>query len=183
VGHFADRLGKRYIFVFICYSAIFIGYLIAVAPPSFIPGLNYAACVIAACGIYPGTLSASLSLPHLLTKPSTLAVIPGLLALSSNNYAPVAKRAVGMAIQIGMGSMAGAAASNFYHKTDAPRYRFGHSLVMGFAGLGLATTVGYYLLCRHINKKRDARPADASQYSQQDLLDLGDKSPEFRYKL
>jgi hypothetical protein len=31
-----------------------VGYLIAVAPAKFIPGLTYAGCFIAACGIYPG---------------------------------------------------------------------------------------------------------------------------------
>jgi hypothetical protein len=72
--------------------------------------------------------------------------IPDLLALASNNWAPDPKRAVGMAIQIGVGSMGGAAASNFYRSTDSPRYRLGHSLVLAFTALGLLTTVLYYII-------------------------------------
>ncbi|KAH8901167.1 putative MFS nicotinic acid transporter Tna1 [Thozetella sp. PMI_491] len=163
VGYLADKTGRRGFFVLICYSAIFLGFLLAVAPSNFIPGLTYAGCFIAACGIYPG--------------------IPGLLALSSNNYAPHSKRAVGMAIQIGFGTMGGAAAANFYFAKDAPRYRLGHSLVLAFVALGLLTTVLYYVLCRRINSRRDRNPEAAQQYSQQELIDLGDRAPTFRYIL
>ncbi|VUC34856.1 unnamed protein product [Clonostachys rosea] len=163
VGYYADKTGKRSIFAMGCYIAVFVGFLIAVAPSGFIPGLSYAGCFIAACGMYPS--------------------IPCLLALASNNYAPHTKRAVGMAIQIGFGTMGGAAAANFYKKTDAPRYRLGHALVLTFAALGLLTVVGYYLLCRSINKKRDAMGPESRVLSEKELLELGDKAPTFRYKL
>jgi hypothetical protein len=88
-----------------------------------------------------------------------------------------------MAIQIGFGTMGGAAAANFYKKTDAPRYRLGHSLVLTFASLGLLTVVGYYLLCRKINKKRDALGPESRIATEKELLELGDKAPSFRYKL
>ncbi|KAJ5930445.1 hypothetical protein N7466_005938, partial [Penicillium verhagenii] len=163
VGYFADKTGQRSFFAFGCYAAIVVGYLIAVVPPTFLPGLTYAGCFIAACGIYPA--------------------IPGLLALSSNNWAPNAKRAVGMAIQMGFGTMGGAAASNFYRSTDAPRYRLGHTLVLVFAGLGLVTMVAYYLICRRVNAKREAGADGVYQYTSDQLVDMGDKAPSFRYKL
>ncbi|KAJ6073218.1 hypothetical protein N7467_011303 [Penicillium canescens] len=74
VGFYSDRTGQRSFFTFACYTAVFVGFLIAVAPARFIPGLTYAGCFIAACGMYPA--------------------IPGLLTLSSNNWAPDAKRAL-----------------------------------------------------------------------------------------
>ncbi|KAJ5991465.1 hypothetical protein N7522_011672 [Penicillium canescens] len=73
VGYYSDRTGQRSFFTFACYTAVFVGFLIAVAPARFIPGLTYAGCFIAACGMYPA--------------------IPGLLTLSSNNWAPDTKRA------------------------------------------------------------------------------------------
>ncbi|KAJ5549003.1 hypothetical protein N7513_006237 [Penicillium frequentans] len=163
VGYFADKTGQRSFFTFACYAATVVGYLIAVVPPTFLPGLTYAGCFIAACGIYPA--------------------IPGLLALSSNNWAPNAKRAVGMAIQMGFGTMGGAAASNFYRSTDAPRYRLGHALVLVFAGLGLATMILYYIICRRVNAKREAEADSVYQYTSDQLVDMGDKAPSFRYKL
>ncbi|KAK6386800.1 hypothetical protein LTS17_000062 [Exophiala oligosperma] len=80
-GYYSDLTGRRSLFVLLSFAAVFVGFLLAVAPSSFIPGLTYAGCFIATCGIYPA--------------------FPGLLTLASNNYAPNAKRATGMAIQIG----------------------------------------------------------------------------------
>ncbi|RJE24210.1 transporter [Aspergillus sclerotialis] len=160
VGYFSDRLAQRCIFTLGCYLTVFIGFLIAVAPSSFIPGLTYAGCFIAACGIYPG--------------------IPGILALASNNFAPATKRAVGMAIQMGLGTLGGAAASNFYRDEDSPRYRLGHGLVLGFAALGLLVLTIYYFACRKINAKRDR---ESSRDHAEGMFDLGDKSPAFRYNL
>lgn len=85
-----------------------------------------------------------------------------------------------MALQIGLGSLAGVAASNFYRKTDAPRYRLGHGLVLGFVSLGLITTALYYFLCRRINAKRDLETIEADP---EEVYELGDKAPTFRYKL
>ncbi|KAJ5980376.1 hypothetical protein N7481_007674 [Penicillium waksmanii] len=163
VGYLADKTGQRSLFTVLCYGAIVVGYIIAVAPPTFMPGLTYAGCFVAACGIYPA--------------------IPGLLALSSNNWAPNAKRAIGMAIQMGFGTMGGAAASNFYRAEDAPRYRLGHILVLVFAAIGLATMVLYYLICRRLNTKREAGADSVYQYTAEQLVELGDKAPSFRYKL
>ncbi|KAJ6089035.1 hypothetical protein N7499_003882 [Penicillium canescens] len=163
VGYYSDRTGQRIFFTFACYNAVFVGFLIAVAPARFIPGLTYAGCFIAACGMYPA--------------------IPGLLTLSSNNWAPDTKRAVGIAIQIGFGTMAGAAASNFYRSEDAPRYRLGHALVLVFAALGLLAMIFYYVICRRINSKRDSKADRVPRFVAEDLVDLGDKAPSFRYTL
>lgn len=54
VGYFSDRLAQRSLFSLGCYVAVFVGFLIAVAPADFIPGLTYAGTFIAASGIYPG---------------------------------------------------------------------------------------------------------------------------------
>ena len=88
-----------------------------------------------------------------------------------------------MAIQMGFGTMGGAAASNFYRDTDAPRYRLGHTLVLVFAALGLLTTVMYYIICRRINSRRDSAADSVYGYTAEELIDLGDKAPSFRYKL
>lgn len=88
-----------------------------------------------------------------------------------------------MAIQMGFGTMGGAAASNFYRGTDAPRYRLGHALVLIFAGLGLAIMVLYYFICRRVNAKREGEADSVYQYTSDQLVDMGDKAPSFRYKL
>ncbi|KAL4922781.1 major facilitator superfamily domain-containing protein [Aspergillus aurantiobrunneus] len=160
VGYLADKTRQRTVFTVACYVAVLVGYIIAVAPAKFLPGLVYAGCFIAACGIYPA--------------------IPGLLAISSNNWAPNAKRAVGMAIQVGFGTMGGAAASNFYRAEDSPRYRLGHSLVLAFTVLGLVSSVSYCAICYVLNRRRDAATdTHGRSYTQDELTDLGDKAPTF----
>ncbi|KAJ4248774.1 hypothetical protein NW762_012612 [Fusarium torreyae] len=163
MGYFADKTGGRSVYILVCYVVVFVGFLMAVAPSAFIPGLTYAGCFIAACGIYPS--------------------LPGLLALASNNYAPNTKRAVGMAVQIGFGTMGGAAASNFYRKADAPRYRLGHGLVLAFVSLGLIMVSTYYVICRRVNKRRESQGSAAQILTQEDLATKGDKALGFRYKL
>lgn len=80
--------------------------------------------------------------------------------------------------------MGGAAASNFYHKTDAPRYKTGHSLVLGFNVLSILSMATYYLICRHVNHKRAAAQANGSiEHSPDDDLDMGDKALSYRYTL
>lgn len=54
-GYYSDLTGRRSLFVLLSFAAVFVGFLLAVAPSSFIPGLTYAGCFIATCGIYPGT--------------------------------------------------------------------------------------------------------------------------------
>ena len=79
--------------------------------------------------------------------------------------------------------MGGAAASNFYRSEDAPRYRLGHILVLIFAAIGFSTTLVYYFICRALNAKRDADADRVYQYTSEELADLGDQAPSFRYKL
>lgn len=57
MGYYSDKTQQRGLFVFLSYTAVFVGFLLAVAPSSFIPGLTYAGCFVAACGIYPGMKS------------------------------------------------------------------------------------------------------------------------------
>lgn len=64
VGYFSDRMAQRSLFTLASYTAVFIGFLIAVCPPSFIPGLTYAGCFIAASGIYPGTMQIPTTFPY-----------------------------------------------------------------------------------------------------------------------
>jgi MFS family permease len=161
VAYYSDKLGKRAPFVFGSQLFMLVGYVMCAAPSKFIPGLTYAGCLIAACGLYPA--------------------LPGLLAWSSNNYAPNAKRAVAMAIQIGAGTMGGAAASNFYKASEKPRYRTGHILELIFVALGFLSMLVYYFICKHINAKRALIPL--SETSPEESRRLGDKANDYVYML
>lgn len=168
VSWLSDRATKRgasrWPYVFFPMCAILVGFLIAISGSAAgdIPGVVYAGVFIATCGIYPA--------------------FPGNVTWISNNLAGSYKRAAGMAFQIGMGNLGGAMASNFYRSVDSPKYLLGHGLEIGFVVLGLAAVITLRISYGRINKKRE-RSGAAEGLTDEQLADLGDKSPSFRYTL
>ena len=180
VAWFSDRQGQRSPFILACMSAIGIGFLICIiASGRGLPGLVYAGVFIAVCGIYPA--------------------FPGNVTWLSNNLSGSYKRSAGMAIQIGVGNLGGgkslssqcwstasltgnlAMASNFYRKTDSPKYLLGHGLELAFLVSGMIAVLAMRFNYRRINKKRDAIPLE--NYANKDMSSLGDRAPTFRYVL
>lgn len=120
------------------------------------------------------------------------------------NLAGHYKRAVAVALQIGIGNIAGIAASNIYRTNDAPGYKLGRksqdSLVkftfcltlstdgieLGFVGMGLVVLPIIVTTYRRINARREAILKEAGesgglQYTDEELRSMGDKSPNFCY--
>lgn len=108
---------------------------------------------------------------------------PGNIAWLSNNLAGGYKRSAGMAIQIGVGNLGGAMASNFYRQPDSPRYILGHGLELGFVCLGIIAAVVLNVSYAAINKQRERKLAEGGEdgYDGQELSELGDKAYTFRY--
>jgi hypothetical protein len=125
----------------------------------------YAGIYIAACSIYPA--------------------FPGLICWLSNNLSGSYKRSAGMAIQIGIGNLAGAMASNFYRSNDSPRYILGHALELGFIGAGIIAILILIFSYGVINKKRDQaiQNGDDANFTPEELSFKGDKAVTFRYML
>ncbi|KAG4424308.1 hypothetical protein IFR04_002549 [Cadophora malorum] len=160
----AKRGASRWPYVFFPMLAILIGFIMAISGSAHggVPGVVYAGVFIATCGIYPA--------------------FPGNITWISNNLAGSYKRAAGMAFQIGAGNLGGAMASNFYRSVDGPKYLLGHGLEIGFVTLGLFAVVALRLNYGRINAKRE-RSGEAEGLTDEELADLGDKSPTFRYTL
>jgi sugar phosphate permease len=159
----SGRSRSPYVFFPMC--AILVGFIMALAGSAAgdVPGVVYAGVFIAACGIY--------------------SAFPGNVVWISNNLAGSYKRSAGMAFHIGVGNLAGAMASNFYRAQDKPKYLLGHGLELGFVALGLIAVVVLRVSYGKINRERN-RDADGSpQLSDEELSNLGDKAPTFRYML
>jgi len=100
----------------------------------------------------------------------------------SNNISPSYKRAIAMAMHIGVGNFGGAFASNFYRTADSPKFLLGHALEIGFTSIGLCAVVVMRLTYMRINKKRAASDSGEGM-SREELSRLGDKAPTFVYLL
>ncbi|KAG8627328.1 hypothetical protein KVT40_004811 [Elsinoe batatas] len=159
----ADR--KRLRSPFILTGLIFqlIGFVMCISTSS--PGVTYAGIFIAGAALYQ-------------CQPSNITWL-------SNNLAGSYKRAVGMGIQISVGNLAGAMASNFYRERDSPRYRLGHGLEIGFISAGIVALVGLQGYYRFVNRKREEAVGRGEHlgYTPEELSDLGDKAVTFRYTL
>ncbi|OAR01925.1 hypothetical protein LLEC1_02383 [Akanthomyces lecanii] len=90
---------------------------------------------------------------------------------------------VGMALQIGIGNLGGAMASNFYRKKDKPRFILGHALELGFIGVGVVAAVLLLLSYRRINHKRDRQMREGADrlHTEEELAAMGDRAVTFRY--
>jgi hypothetical protein len=76
-------------------------------------------------------------------------------------------------------------ASNFYRAEDAPHYRLGHGLELGFIGAGMLALVLLVVNYRRINRKREKQIAEGAHagYTPEEMSALGDRALTFRYML
>ncbi|KAF2184062.1 MFS general substrate transporter [Zopfia rhizophila CBS 207.26] len=163
VAYVSDRYGKRSPFILVCLCIMAVGFIMCITTST--PGVIYAGVFIAACALYPA--------------------FPGVITWLSNNLAGSTKRAAGQAIQIAMGNMAGAMASNFYRAKDAPHYVLGHALELAFIVAGIIALLILLFNYRRINAKR-ARQVDEGAhtgYTPEEMSALGDRALTFRYIL
>ena len=79
------------------------------------------------------------------------------------------------------GNLAGAMASNFYRAQDAPNYYLGHSLDLGFCIAGIIAVLILRFSYAKVNERREVK--GTGEMTEQELSELGDKAPSFRYVL
>jgi hypothetical protein len=163
VAYLADRAHLRSPFILICFVFQLLGFSLCIAGRS--PGVTYAGVFIAGAAIYPA---------H-----------PTNVAWLSNNLAGTYKRAIGVGLQLSLGNLGGAAASNFYRKEDGPRYILGHALELGVIFMGMCAATVLSLSYRRVNAQRRKRleRGERELFTEEELSVLGDKAITFRYTL
>lgn len=84
----------------------------------------------------------------------TVCCVPLVIGWNVMNLRGHTKRAVGAAWQISVGSTAGFIAAWSFPKSDAPQYRLGFSLGIGFLAVSLFMSLIYFGMCIVENRKR-----------------------------
>ena len=128
--------------------------------------VRYAGTFLGALGIYP--------------------CIANTISWVSNNTEGVYKRGVTLGFVIGWGNLNGVVSSNIYPDRTAPRFRMGHSIVMGYLTIALfGGSALQYILLRRENAKRRAGERDhwIEGKTRQEIEMLGDRRPDFIYTL
>ena len=74
--------------------------------------------------------------------------------------------------------------SNIFIANEAPRYPVGFGICLALLVVfGIVWPVVYYFILKGINARRAAIPIEEIQakYTEEQLADMGDESPMFRY--
>lgn len=112
-------------------------------------------------------------------------IFPGVNAWNVVNTAGPIKRGISIGFLVCAGNIGGLVGSYIYKTDEAPRYPtgFGTSLAFGAAGLVSVLVLEYFLW--RINK-RDAQLTEdevREKYTDEELEQMGDKSPLYKYCL
>ncbi|KAK7978202.1 major facilitator superfamily domain-containing protein [Apiospora saccharicola] len=130
------------------------------------PQVQYAGTFLGAAGIYP--------------------TISNTLSWVINNTEGSLKRAVVLGMVVGFGNLNGVVSSNIYISHEAPRYRTGHGVVLGYQVVALlGGTLLMHLALRKMNRDREAGRMDAkwAAMSEEERWAMGDIRPDFKYTL
>lgn len=103
----------------------------------------------------------------------------------SNNIVSSGRRAVALAFTMAFGAIGGFTGSFMYNTDDGSTSPLGFHLSLGLAIAGLLVAVALALSYRRENKRRMNMSEEevAASYTEAELMDLGEKSPLFRYTL
>lgn len=160
----SDRLRHRYGFVILGAAINIIGYIVLLAQASVSVKVRYFALYMVECGIWIGA--------------------PVEVVWLTNNLGGHYKRAVGSAIQVGMGNLSGFVASNIFITKQAPRYPVGYGVALAMTVLaGVAATVLYLGLKRENTRRGCGERDHRLQMSREELDNIGDDHPDFRFAL
>jgi MFS family permease len=130
------------------------------------PGVQYAGTFLGALGIYP--------------------CVANTISWASNNVEGVYKRGVTLGFVIGWGNINGVVSSNIYRQKDKPRFFLGHGVVLAYLTLFLlgGSIVTRFMLVAENKKRRDGkRDGWVEGKSEQEVVEMGDRKPDFLYML
>jgi len=161
IAFFSDRFKHRFLFAMlpICVAIVGFGILIRVHHDK---NLEYAALFLVAMGSY--------------------SAMPVIVCWFNMNLGGHHRRAIGSAWQVGFGNIGGIIATYAFLSQDAPYYKTGYSICLGFLCMSAAACMAYAVAVTSENRRRDRAPRDLN-ITEYEKTELGDMSPDYRYML
>ncbi|KAK4942565.1 hypothetical protein LTR10_017694 [Elasticomyces elasticus] len=161
VGFISDHQQRRGLYCVLFGSVSIVGYIMLISNGG--SAVHYAGCFLVACGMY-----CVIGLP---------------LAWLPSHTPRYGKRTTSIALQAMIGNSAGIMSSFLYPSTEAPRYVKGHAITIAMVAFGVLSfgfMWGYYSFTnnRRAEGKEDHKVAGLSD---EEIEELGDDSPRFRY--
>jgi MFS family permease len=127
-------------------------------------GVAYFAVVLAVIGIYPIQAAAA--------------------SWNANNIAPASRRAIGIALMNCVGNVGGILGSFMYLEREKPKYYTGFGISLALGGTGVVVAALLEWSYKVANKRKAAVAEEARvRYTEEELFDMGDRSPLFVHVL
>lgn len=126
--------------------------------------IKYAGTFLCVSGIYPN--------------------VPQGVAWNGNNIGGSLKRGVGIAMHVGFGNLGGIVAGFIYQAKAAPRYKAGHSSLIGLLTMSSTLCALMTIYLRRENARRDAQYKRPEEYTDAEKIlerEKGDNASFFRY--
>lgn len=165
-GYAADKMKQRGIFMLIFEAVAIIGFALLLGSGK--PHVQYTGTFFAASGIYP--------------------LVPMGVAWNGNNIGGSLKRGVGIAMHVGFGNLGGTISAFIYLTKYAPRFKPGHSALIGTVSMSFVLTLFMTIWLRGENKRRDESakslnltPEDWTESQKEEEREKGDYAKFFRY--
>ncbi|TDZ54544.1 putative transporter [Colletotrichum trifolii] len=159
----SDRSQRRGLFCVVFGSLSVIGYGVLISNTS--SGVHYFGCFLVAAGLY---------------------VVVGLpLAWLPNNTPRYGKRTTANGMQLTIGNCSGVMSAFIYQAVDKPRYIRGHAVTLSMVGMATCMYGFLWFWYARENKKREAGHLEDKyrDMSDDELAELGDESPRFKYTI
>lgn len=128
-------------------------------------GAAYFAAMLTCIGIYPIQAQAA--------------------SWNANNVAPEGRRAIAIALNNCVGNIGGILGSFMYIDSEKPKYHtgFGLGLALGATGLIMCFVLEWTYKMGNAKKEKHSVEEVRSRYTEEQLRDMGDTSPLFKYVL
>ncbi|KAB5590086.1 transport protein [Ceratobasidium theobromae] len=120
-----------------------------------------------------------------LTCSGVYSTVPCLISWVSNNVGGDTKRAVVLAMMIGIGNLGGICSSFVYRAHDAPRYKLGHDVILASLSMAFCAAGFTQWNLARLNglKEQQYKSEGITDARKSEFREMGDDSPLFRYVL
>ncbi|KAH7346000.1 high-affinity nicotinic acid transporter-like protein [Pyrenochaeta sp. MPI-SDFR-AT-0127] len=163
VAHFSDKQQKRAFYTVLLGIVSIVGYAMLISPSS--SATHYAGCFLVAMGLY-----VCVGLP---------------LAWLPTNLPRYGKRTSATGLQLSIGNCAGIMSAFIYPTMDRPRFIKGHAITMAMVAFAITCYIIMWYHLSQINTRREEGKVDhlIAGMRDEEVAELGDDSPRFRYTI
>ncbi|KAJ5574034.1 uncharacterized protein N7459_008461 [Penicillium hispanicum] len=163
IAFFSDRLKHRFVFTLIPIAVAIAGFaMLLTLHGKAHQAAEYGALFLVTSGSY--------------------SAMPVIVCWFAMNLGGHHRRSIGTAWQVGFGNIGGIIATYSFLSKDAPDYKPGYSICIGFSCLSIAACAVYMVGLWFENRKRDNAPIQETDISEEQEEFLGDLATNYRYQ-